>query len=268
MNHSEIQLRFSHFERFIFKVGEFLKSLQATEFQINKKARFDLVTEADLGSEKMVRDEIQKNFPNDGILGEEGGEVQGTNEFRWVIDPLDGTTNFSHKIPLYGVSIGLENLKTKKVEMGLVFFPELNDFYYAIRGKGSFKNGKPISVSKTSEISDALLSTGFPYTRDTKRYELLILYYKNILIKSRGVRRTGAATLDLCWLAEGKFDAFWEAGLKPWDTCASSLIVEEAGGVITTFDGNEFTLDSPTILATNSKLHGDLLLEFQTSPWY
>jgi myo-inositol-1(or 4)-monophosphatase len=259
---TEINTRFYHFSNYIFKVGDYLTQIHSKpDFEIQKKGTFDLVTEADIGSEKMVIEEVLKYYPNDSILGEESGEVKGTSDFRWIIDPLDGTTNYSHNLPLYGVSIALEQVSSAQIVAGLVLFPEMNDFYYAIRGEGSFKNRKPISVSKTTEMKESLFSTGFPYDRSDK-IDQLILYYKNILIKSRGVRRTGAATLDLCWLAEGRFDGFWEIGLKPWDMAAACLIVEEAGGRLSTMDGKEYSAYTPSLIATNSYLYDKILQEF------
>ncbi|MCC5815423.1 MAG: inositol monophosphatase [Leptospira sp.] len=259
---SEVNNRFQHFSNFIFKVGDFLSDTQKKpEFEVKKKGTYDLVTEADIGSEKMVINEILKYYPNDSILGEEYGEVAGTSNFRWIIDPLDGTTNYSHKLPLYGVSIGLEEISTSQIVAGLVLFPELNDFYYAIRGEGSFKNRQRIRTSETSEMKESLFTTGFPYDR-TEKIDQLMAYYKNILIKTRGIRRTGAATLDICWVAEGRFDAYYELGLKPWDMAAASLILSEAGGKLSSLDGKPFSPYNPSLLATNGKFHERILQEF------
>lgn len=258
----DISIRFDHFANYIHKVGDFLCQVHnQTSFDIQKKGIYDLVTEADIGSEKMVIEEILKNYPNDSILGEESGEVKGNSDYRWIIDPLDGTTNYSHKLPLYGVSIAIEEISSAQIVVGLVLFPELNDFYYAIRGEGSFKNRKRINVSDTAELKESLFSTGFPYNR-AEKMDQLIAYYKNILLKTRGVRRTGAATLDLCWLAEGRFDGFWEVGLKPWDMAAACLIVEEAGGQLSTLDGQEYSPYIPSLIASNSRMHDRILQEF------
>jgi myo-inositol-1(or 4)-monophosphatase len=258
----EINHRFYHFSNFIFKVGDFLTHVHGKpSFEIHKKGIYDLVTEADLGSEKMVMEEVLKYFPNDSILGEETGEVKGNSDFRWIIDPLDGTTNYSHNLPLYGVSIAIEQVSSAQIVAGLVLFPELNDFYYAIKGEGSYKNRKKIFVSEAKELKDSLFCTGFPYNRADK-IDLLISYYKNILLKTRGIIKTGAATLDLCWLAEGRFDGFWEIGLKPWDMAAACLIVQEAGGRVTTLDGKEYSPYTPSLIASNNRLHDRILQEF------
>jgi myo-inositol-1(or 4)-monophosphatase len=260
--HSEITNRFQHFQQFVPKVGQFLAEIHLKPaLDIQKKGIFDLVTEADIGSEKMVIEEILKEFPGDSILGEESGEVKGNSDFRWIIDPLDGTTNYSHNLPLYGVSIGLEQISSARIVAGLVYFPELGDFYTAVRGQGAFKNRNRIRVSNTSEIKDSLFCTGFPYDRGNK-LDQLMAYYKNILMKSRGIRRTGAATLDLCWLAEGRFDGFWEIGLKPWDMAAACLIIEEAGGKLNSLDGKEYSQYNPSLIATNGVLHEKFLKEF------
>lgn len=264
MNREEIN-RFQHFSNFIFKVGDFLIDIhRKANFEVKKKGTYDLVTEADIGSEKMVIDEILKYYPNDSILGEESGEVAGTSNFRWIIDPLDGTTNYSHNLPLYGISIGIEEISSSQIVAGLVLFPELGDFYSAIRGEGSFKNRKKISTSDTNELKDSLFTTGFPYDR-AEKIDQLMSYYKNILIKTRGIRRTGAATLDLCWVAEGRFDAYYEFGLKPWDMAAAGLIVSEAGGRLTTIDGKQYSPFTPSVLASNGKFHDRILQEFITT---
>ncbi|MCZ8156617.1 MAG: inositol monophosphatase family protein [Leptospira sp.] len=256
---SELISRSHHFLNFLPLVGNMLATKHETEYlQIKEKALYDLVTEADLAAEKMVLDEIQKYFPNDGFLSEEFGEKIGESGFRWVIDPLDGTTNYAQGLPLYGVSVAVEHEETKQPVVGMVFFPELKTFYHAIKGKGAYRDKTLIHVSKKNQLKDSLFVTGFPYDRN-KSIDTLMTYYKSILQKSRGIRRTGAATLDLCWLADGKFDGYYEIGLKPWDMAAAGLIAQEAGGKLTTMDGNDFDLYIPSLLATNGILH-DLLL--------
>lgn len=258
----EIQNRYHHFSNYIFKVGDFLVDIhQKTNFEIQNKGTNDLVTEADIGSERMVIDEILKHYPHDSILGEESGEVAGNSDFRWIIDPLDGTTNYSHRLPLYGVSIALEQISSASIVVGLVLFPEINEFYSAVRGEGSTRNRVRIQVSDTKEMKNALFTTGFPYDR-AEKIDLLMGYYKNILLKSRGIRRTGTATLDLCWLASGRFDGYYEVGLKPWDMSAACLIVEEAGGQLSTLDGRLYSPYTPSLLATNGHLHKKMLHEF------
>jgi myo-inositol-1(or 4)-monophosphatase len=232
---------------------------------VEEKSLYNLVTEADLGAEKLILSEIQKNFPTDGILAEEGGAIEaalGRSGFTWVVDPLDGTTNYTHGLPLYGISLGLVDSDSMVPLFGIVFFPELHTYYHSIRGEGAFREKKQISVSKTNQLKDSLFVTGFPYDRN-QSLDALLSYYKTILQKSRGIRRTGAATLDLCWLAEGKFDGYYELGLKPWDMAAGALLVSEAGGKLSTMDGNDFDIMTPSLLATNGILHEYLLNEFQ-----
>jgi myo-inositol-1(or 4)-monophosphatase len=255
----DITKRFEHFMEFLPKIQTFLTETQSkAKFKIDKKGPIDLVTEADLGSEKMIVEEILKNFSDDHIMGEEGSQITGKNQYRWIIDPVDGTTNFAHRLPLYGICIGLENLESGKMEMGIVSFPAMHDTYHAIRGKGAFKNGEQIFVSSTNELINALVSTGFPYEKK-QRMESVIHNLRSMLLSVRDVRRTGVASLDLCWVAEGRFDAYWEENLKPWDMAAASIIVEEAGGQLSTFDGNDFSVFVPNLLASNSILHRKMM---------
>ncbi len=260
---SELSSRSYHFLNFLPQVGNFLTEKHfAPNLKISEKRLYDLVTEADITAEKMVLEEIQKNFPGDGFLSEEFGEQKGKTGFRWIIDPIDGTTNYAHGLPLYGVSVGLEDENTKQPVMGMVFFPELGTYYHAIKGKGAYREKTQIHVSTKKTMKDSLFVTGFPYDRSNS-LDMLMSYYKSILQKSRGIRRTGAATLDLCWVADGKFDGYYEIGLKPWDMAAAGLIVQEAGGRVTTMDGNDFNLYNPSILATNGHLHEFMLNEFE-----
>ncbi len=260
---SDLTTRSYHFLNFIPQIGKILiDKHQLQNLEILEKGLFNLVTEADLAAEKAVIEEIQKYFPNDGFLSEEFGEQKGSSRYQWIIDPLDGTTNYAHGLPLYGVSIGLEDVESKMPVMGMVLFPELGHCYHAIKGKGAFRDKTKISVSKTNAMKDSLFVTGFPYDRNNS-VDVLMAYYKSILTKSRGIRRTGAATLDLCWIADGKFDGYYELGLKPWDMAAAGLIVQEAGGRLTTMDGNDFNLYTPSLLATNGRLHEFMLNEFE-----
>ena len=255
----DIHKRFVHFQEFLPKIQAFLiKTQRKSDFRIDKKGPIDLVTEADLGSEKMVVEEISKFFPDDHIMGEEGSSVHGKNQYRWIIDPVDGTTNFAHRLPLYGICLGLQNMESGRMEMGIVSFPALGDTYHAIRGAGAFKNGERIFVSETSELINALVSTGFPYDKK-QRMESVIHNLRSMLLAVRDVRRTGVASLDLCWVAEGRFDAYWEENLKPWDMAAASIIVEEAGGRLSTFDGNDFSVFVPNLLSSNSIIHDKLI---------
>jgi len=239
-----------------------LKYFHKKGLQVDKKGKNDLVTEADKASEKYIIQKILSQFPEDCILGEEGGEKKGNSPYQWIIDPLDGTTNFSHRIPLYAISIAIFHLERNQVLSGVVCLPSLGNTYYALRGKGAFKDKKKIQVSTSNQIIDFLFCTGFPYKKTEQDVERILVQLKAFLIKGRGVRRTGAAALDLCWLAEGKFDAFWEESLAAWDMAAGAILVEEAGGKVTSFAGNPFHPSNPNILASNGKIHKKLLEEF------
>ncbi|EMM75217.1 inositol monophosphatase family protein [Leptospira santarosai] len=252
---NEIKIRYEHFLNFVPKVMEFLTITQEeADLDIVYKGEIDLVTKADKGSEERIIREIEKTFPLDSILGEEGTDKKGSSIFKWIIDPLDGTINYSHRLPLYCACIGLENQESKEIVMGIVPFPAMNEIYHARKGQGAFKNRKQISVSKTKDLKQSLLCTGFPYDRE-KKIDRLTFFHRNFLLKARGVRRIGAAGLDLCWVAEGRFDAFWEEGLKPWDMAAPSVILAEAGGRMSTYDGNAFSPYIPNLIASNGFLH-------------
>ncbi|MCB1158003.1 MAG: inositol monophosphatase [Leptospiraceae bacterium] len=257
----EIEKRFEHMLAFLPSVASFVLEIQSkVEFSISKKGDIDIVTEADLGAEKRIIEEIQKYFPEDKILGEETGLIGGEGGYKWIIDPVDGTTNFAHRLPLFAIACGLEDTRTEEVVLGIVLTPALGDVYYAKKGSGAFKNGKLITVSGEEKMINSLLCTGFPYNL-MQDIEGLGNKFKHFLLKSRGVRRTGSACLDLCWLAEGRFDGFWEQNLKPWDTAAASLIIREAGGKLSDFFGDKFNHYGNTILASNGKIHEDMLSE-------
>lgn len=260
---SELHDRSYHFLNFLPNVANFLvEKHKESNLKVDEKSLYNLVTEADLKAESMILEEIQKNFPLDGILSEERDPIAGTSGYTWVIDPLDGTTNYTHGLPLYGVSVGVVETETMSPVIGMVFFPELGTYYHAIKGQGAFREKKQIQVSQTKTMKDSLFVTGFPYDRNLS-LDTLMQYYKSILQKSRGIRRTGAATLDLCWLAEGKFEGYYELGLKPWDMAAAGLIVLEANGKLTSMDGNDFSIMIPSLLASNGFVHEYLLAEFE-----
>ena len=223
---------------------------------IKKKGAIDLVTQADTGSEEVIIDVIRAAFPDHGIVAEESGLHNIKSPERWIIDPLDGTTNFAHGVPLYGVSIAfaIEN----EILMGIVFNPSMDELYCAVKGEGATLNGRPISVSQAEDLNDSLLVTGFPYTL-REMIDPLMARFKTMLNHAQGVRRLGAAALDLCYVACGRFDGFWEQRLKPWDTAAGSLIATEAGGMVTDFSNNAFSVDMPEILVTNGKIHEQMI---------
>jgi len=220
--------------------------------RIDKKGRIDLVTEADLASERVVVETIRAHFPHHGILAEESGRSGGDDGGTWIIDPLDGTTNFAHNLPLFAVSIAYA--EGGVVRHGTILNPVRGELFQASAGRGATLNGRPIRVSRTSQLASALLMTGFPYDLD-KTLDTVVGRLKACLAMVQGVRRPGAAALDLCDVACGRCDGFWEERLKPWDTAAGALIVTEAGGRVTDFDGVAFSPEMPSILATNGAIH-------------
>ncbi len=231
-------------------------------FKIEYKGDADLVTAADRASEALIRERIKKSFPSHDVLGEEQGLNDQGSDYRWYVDPLDGTTNFAHGYPVFCVSMALEHRASQAQRIaGVVYDPTRDEIFTAELGKGATQNGKPISVSKTSQLKESLVATGFPSHKRHKNPN--IFFYHQITLRSHGVRRAGSAALDLCNVACGRFDGFWEFNLNPWDTAAGALIVEEAGGKVSRFDGSPFQLDSKETLASNGTVHNALVQEFQ-----
>ena len=223
--------------------------------KISSKGAVDIVTQVDHAAEKIIIQTILKNFPDHGILAEESG-AQNEHEYKWVIDPLDGTINFAHSMPMSTVSIALEH--NGKIILGGVLDPFRKELFLGRKGRGATLNGKRIHVSSIDTLNRSLLCTGFPYDqRENSDYYLK--FFKNFLIESQAVRRYGSAAMDLCNLACGRFDGFWELKLNPWDTAAASLIVAEAGGTVTDFSGNPYSIYKKEILASNGKLHRGML---------
>lgn len=238
------------------KAGKLLHDRLDDHHQIDYKARFNLVTEADYASEELILSEIGRRFPSHSVLSEESGEKKGQEEYLWVVDPLDGTTNFAHGFPLFAVSIAL--VIGGQTAVGVVYDPNQDELFTATKGGGAFLNRSPIEISKTPELAKALLATGFPYTiRETPGN--FFRYFEALYVNCQGVRRCGAAALDLAYLAAGRLDGFWEAGLNPWDTAAGSLLVSESGGVLTTFTGKPFDPYFAEVLAANPNIHGQML---------
>jgi len=224
---------------------------------IRKKGPIDLVTEADLRAEGIILDAIQNAFPGDNILSEEAGARNSPAAARtWIIDPLDGTTNFAHGFPFFAVSIALR--LEREIVLGVVYIPTSRELFEASRGRGAFLNKRPIRVSTTAGIGDALLGTGFPYDIH-ERPERILPLFGGMIAAAQGVRRPGAAAIDLAYVAAGRLDGFWEEGLKPWDTAAGVILVEEAGGVLSTFEGAPFSPHDNTILAANPFIHAQML---------
>ena len=244
--------------------GQILQKYSKSGFAIEHKTRLSLVTDADKESESTIVDLLRHNYPTHQILAEEKGTHSAQKSpFKWVIDPLDGTTNFTHGFPLYNVSIGLEYEGT--CILGVVFDPTRPELFVAERGGGATCNGQPIRVSQISELGKSLLVTGFGY--DIAETGDNLDEFCRFTLQTQGVRRTGTAAIDLCYLASGRFDGFWEMNLNPWDTAAGTVILEEAGGKLTDYDGASYTIYSKKIVASNGLLHQQMLDVLQHQPF-
>lgn len=226
-------------------------------YKISSKSSInDLVTEVDKLSEAAIVKNIRSQFPDHDILSEEAGELAGNSKFKWIIDPIDGTVNFAHGIPVCCVSIALE--KESTMLMGAVYNPFMNEFYFAEKGAGATLNDKKISVSGNENIDSAFLVTGFPYQWEEMKNDPMDIF-SYFVKKGLPVRRMGSAAIDLCWVACGRFDGFWEHNLNAWDAAAGYLIVEEAGGEVTDFKGETYSPYQKRLIATNGKIHRDIL---------
>jgi len=235
------------------EAGEIAKEGFRTNFGVEYKTNSsDLVTDYDKKSEAAIINFIKKEFPSHSILAEESGISETDSEYRWVIDPIDGTTNFAHGLPIFSVSIGVQ--KNGKTIYGVVNDVMMNSIYSAELGNGAYRNDQKLKVSSNDDLSKSHLVTGFPYDIENYMPEL-IDNFKEFLLNSRAVRRLGSAALDLCYVASGVFDGFWEMSLNPWDFSAGKLLVEEAGGRVTDFSQNELELKKTELLATNGKIH-------------
>ncbi len=238
------------------RAGSLLQDCFTKKHRVDYKGEIDIVTEADRMSEQLLITEIHKQFPEHGILSEETAEIERPSRYRWVIDPLDGTTNYAHGFPVFCVSIALE--KDGHIITGVIYNPVSEELFFAGKGQGAFLNGSPLSVSGIGEVAKSLLATGFPYDirKDPNNN---IGYFSEMALKAQAIRRAGSAALDLAYTAAGRFDGFWELKLHPWDTAAGWLLVSEAGGVVTDITGDGYRLDAPTILASNGKIHDRLI---------
>jgi myo-inositol-1(or 4)-monophosphatase len=221
--------------------------------EIALKHRADLVTDADRASEALIVERIRAAFPGAAILGEEGGIYAGTTDERFIVDPLDGTTNYAHRYPLFCVSIAYE--RGGVVEAGAIYGPVIGELYAARRGEAAILNGKPIAVSGIDTVRDALVCTGFVPTR----FERNMTNFTKLSATAQAVRRDGSAALDIAFVAAGRFEAFWEWDLKPWDMAAGALIVECAGGTVSAIDGSAFDLAAGSILASNARTHAEMI---------
>ena len=227
--------------------------------KIEYKGEADLVTIADRKSEALIRERIRSLWPAHDVLGEEEGLRDTGSEYRWYVDPLDGTTNFAHGFPVFCVSMAVRH--KEQTIAGLCFDPTRNELFAAERDSGAFLNGERIHVSKIERLAESLVGTGFPSHKRHKNPN--IHFYHQITLRTHGVRRAGSAALDLCYVAAGRLDGFWEFNLNPWDTAAGVLIVAEAGGQLSNFSGGPFELNSRETLATNGLIHNALMSEFQ-----
>ncbi len=220
-----------------------------------KSSGIDLVTEYDRKAQDAIAAVLRAGTPDYGLLGEEGLSQGAEGGAVWVIDPIDGTTNFAHHSPIFAVSIGL--VLDGRPQVGVVEAPEMGERFVAVRGQGATLNGRPMRVSDNPELARAVLATGFAYDRAVIERNLRL--FSKFVLRSRAVRRLGSAALDLCWVAAGRFDGFWEMGLKPWDVAAGWLLVEEAGGRVSDLAGGQFSLDGHNLLSSNGKVHGQML---------
>lgn len=238
------------------QAGDFLLTGLNQAKKVDFKGEVDLVTAFDRQSEEMIFNELNELFPGLNFLAEESIRKDNHSDFGWIVDPLDGTTNFSHGLPVFCVSIALAF--KGEVVAGVVYDPNRAELFSAIKGGGAFLNDRPARVSSTGELDKSLLATGFPYDVRTSPDNNLN-YFSRFALKAQAIRRCGSAALDLCYTAYGRFDGFWEIKLKPWDLAAGSLLVKEAGGLTTDLSGREFSLKSPHIVASNGLIHPAML---------
>jgi myo-inositol-1(or 4)-monophosphatase len=243
--------------RAAYKAGRILIDHFDKPLQVKKKGIIDLVTQADIASEKAIVATIKEVFPDHAILAEESGAAAGNDHDRWIIDPLDGTTNFAHHLPIFAVSIAYT--RDDVPLMGIVFNPANGELFTAVHGQGASLNDLPIQVSSVKTLEDSLLVTGFPYTIRTTSPAEPVSRFTRCLTASQGVRRLGSAALDLCFVACGRFEGFWEEKLKPWDTAAGMLMVQEAGGRVTDYKDRAYHVEDQQILATNALIHSEMV---------
>lgn len=238
------------------EAGIFLKDKLYTVHTINYKGDINLVTEVDKISEEIITSKIKTLFPDHDILGEEFTDINSGSDFRWIIDPLDGTTNYAHGFPFFCVSLALE--KENTVIIGIVYDPMLDEMFVAEKGTGAFLNDREIHVSNTHSIIKSLLATGFPYDI-RKDSDNNLNHFNAMILRAQAIRRAGSAALDLAYVAAGRFDGYWELKLNPWDIAAGWLLVEEAGGLVTDINGGEYYLEASSILASNGRIHAEMI---------
>jgi myo-inositol-1(or 4)-monophosphatase len=259
MNPNHSQELISPMQSIAREAGALLMDFFHQRVKIEYKGDADLVTVADRKSEALILERIREQFPTHDVMGEEGARIESGSDYKWYVDPLDGTTNFAHGFPVFCVSLAVQYRGVGVA--GVIYDPTRDEMFAAEHGAGALLNGQPIHVSATSRLAECLVGTGFPSHKRHKSPN--IYFYHQITLRTHGVRRAGSAALDLCNVACGRFDGFWEFNLNPWDTAAGVLIVEEAGGRVTNFSGGPFQLDSRETLASNGLVHDALVHEFQ-----
>ena len=245
------------------EAGALLREYYGRGVRAEYKGDVDIVTEADRASEKLITERLRAAFPEHGVYGEEGTRSGLESEYRWYVDPLDGTTNFAHGFPVFCVVLGCERRvpglapeQDGEMVAGVIYDPLRDEMFSAARSAGATLNGEPIHVSRTKALQEALIATGFPSHKRHRSPN--VHFYQEFTLRSHGVRRAGSAALDLAYVAAGRIDGYWEFKLNPWDTSAGYLLVEEAGGKVTHFDGGRFTLDSREVFATNGLIHHEM----------
>ena len=243
-------------EAAVREAGRYLRANLDRRAEASYKGALDLVTDFDTGSQEILVDRLSAAFPGHGFLAEEGLSRKGSSPYRWVIDPLDGTTNYAHTFPVFSVSAALEH--DGRTVLGLVYDPMREEMFRAGEGRGAFLNDAPMRVSRVGDLGRSLLATGFPYDIRTCSVNNLD-HWSRFIVRAQAIRRCGSAALDLAYVACGRFDGFWELKLNPWDVAAGALLVEEAGGRVTDFEGREFHILAPGILATNGLIHEAML---------
>ena len=248
-----------HMQTMAREAGELLMGHFRRRVKIEYKGSADLVTIADRESEALILSRIREHFPAHDVMGEEGTRIETGSDYKWYVDPLDGTTNFAHGYPVFCVSLGVE-FRGQRVA-AVIYDPTRDEMFSASKGNGARLNGEAIHVSSIAKLAESLIATGFPSHKRHKNPN--IYFYHHLTLRSHGVRRAGSAALDLCNVAGGRYEGFWEFNLNPWDTAAGVLIVQEAGGRVTDFSGGPFQIDSRETLASNALIHEELLAEFQ-----
>ena len=235
-----------------------LGGFRSDDTVVEYKSRTNLLTNMDKASEEFLFNEINRRYPDHAIIAEEGSRKETDGEFIWYVDPLDGTNNYAHGLPFFCVSLGIFSRSLDRIVVGVVYNPHLDELFTAAAGEGAALNGEEIRVSHTGDMGISVVATGFPYDKENSEKNNLA-EFNRILPRIQGIRRMGSAALDLCYVACGRLDGYWEQQLSPWDTAGGIIIVEEAGGLVTRFDGSAFDPEYPQVLASNGKIHGQLM---------